>query len=271
MEQRRIDVERIEDIVVWRFVNPPEGYMDDATEARLAEVLEDFESDPNARVAVLTGGQEDVFIRHYDVRILETRSRAMAERGLAFSTERPVPEPLLHRCMRRIEVSAKPYICALNGTAMGGGFELALACDLRLVQDGFFDLGLPEVNIGLMPGAGGTQRLPRLIGGAKALEMTLLGRTLSPREALACGLVIACTEGPVLPRALELARELAGKSPKALAHIKRSVRGALDLPPEQGLAEERTLFCDLMVDPEGLARMAAMNERNLDIRDAAQA
>ncbi|MEO1192857.1 MAG: enoyl-CoA hydratase/isomerase family protein [Pseudomonadota bacterium] len=266
MSQERILVERQDGVVIWRFVNPPEGYMDGASEARLVEVLDAFEQDENARVAVLTGGQDDVFIRHYDVRVLEERCAKMAARGLQFSIERPVPEPLLHQCLRRMEASAKPFIAAMNGTAMGGGFELALACDLRLVQDGPFALGLPEVNLGLMPGAGGTQRLPRLIGVAKALEMCLLGRTLSPQEALVWGLASDCVEGPVLPAALAMAQGLAAQSPKALAHIKQSIRSVQALPPDEGLAQERTRFCDLMVDADALRRVARMNREGLDIR-----
>ena len=171
-----------------------------------------IERDAAIRVVVLTGASSDVFVRHYDVRELEQRGRALAKRGLKFSLDRPVPETRLHACCRRIEQSAKPFIAAINGTAMGGGFELALSCDLRLVQDGPFSLGLPEVNIGLLPGGGGTQRLTRLVGPGRALELMLLGRTFSPRDAVAMGLASECVDGPVLPRALDLAAELAGKS-----------------------------------------------------------
>ena len=113
----------------------------------------------------------------------------MSDKGMTFDTARPVPESPYLACLRRMENMSKIFIAAINGTAMGGGFELALACDIRLVKDGASHLGLPEVNLGILPGAGGTQRLPRLIGEGRALEMMLLGRTISPAEALDLGIV----------------------------------------------------------------------------------
>lgn len=253
-------------VAVVRFSNPPDDYMDDQTDQALGQLLDSIEHNAAIRVVVLTGASSDVFVRHYDVRELELRGRALAKRGLKFSLDRPVPETRLHASCRRIEQSAKPFIAAINGTAMGGGFELALSCDLRLVQDGPFSLGLPEVNIGLLPGGGGTQRLTRLVGPGRALELMLLGRTFSPRDAVAMGLASECVDGPVLSRALDLAAELAGKSDLAMAHIKRLVRGAAhDMTP--GLAAERTLFCDLMTSPEAIDRMHAMNQGRVDLRD----
>ncbi len=247
--------------------NPPNGYMDGETEAELGALLDEVEFDDAIRAVVFTGGQEDVFIRHYDVGVLEARSREMAARGLTFDTARPVPESPYLTCLRRIETLPKAFVAAINGTAMGGGFELALACDIRLAQNGEYDLGLPEINIGLLPGAGGTQRLARLIGEARALEMTLLGRTIRPVEAATLGIVSACVEGDVVEHAMEIAAELAAKPPRAFGHIKRLVRAASDRPLEAGLADERTLFCDLMVDDRSIELMAEMNAGRRDIRD----
>jgi len=243
-------------LAVLRFDNPPHGYMDRQSEAELESALDKIEKTDGLRVVILTGAQEGVFIRHYDVGVLEQRARKMQARGLTFSTERPVPESPIHRCLRRIEASERIFIAALNGSAMGGGYELALACDLRIAQDGDYRIGLPESNIGLLPGAGGTQRLARLIGPAKALEYILRGRTFTPAQAMAAGLVNECCSAPALRRARELARELGQKPPRALAHIKRLLRA-----PDVGaaFADERTLFCDLMVDPRSIELMAQMN------------
>ena len=252
-------------IAVIRFSNPPEGYMDEGTEVGLTAALDRIEADEAIRAVILTGGQEGVFIRHYDVRILEERSRNMAARGMVFTPDRPVPEPALHRNMRRIESSAKPYIAAINGAAMGGGFELALACDIRLAQKGDYPIGLPEVNLGILPGAGGTQRLPLLVGQARALEYCLTGRTFAPEGAAKAGLVNACVDGPVLDQAMAMAREMITKPPLALAHIKRLIRGAT--PDPERMAMERTLFCDLMVKDEAIGLMARMNSNGGDIRN----
>lgn len=260
-----VDVTIAGGIAVIRFANPPEGFMDEGTEAGLTAALDRVEGDEDVRAVILTGAQDGVFIRHYDVRILEARSRKMAARGLSFSTDRPVPEPSLHRNMRRIEDSAKPYIAAINGTAMGGGYELALACDIRLAQAGDYPIGLPEVNLGILPGAGGTQRLPMLVGQARALEYCLTGRTFLPHEAASAGLVNACVDGPVLEHALTMARGMAAKPPRALAHIKRLIRGAT--PDPNRMADERTLFCDLMVQEDAIEIMARMNGTGRDIRD----
>ena len=261
----RVDVTLDGAIAVIRFSNPPEGFMDEGTEAGLTVALDKIEADEAIRAVILTGGQEGVFIRHYDVRILEARSRKMAARGMVFSPERPVPEPALHRNMRRIEDSAKPYIAAINGVAMGGGFELALACDIRLAQAGDYPIGLPEVNLGILPGAGGTQRLPLLVGQARALEYCLTGRTFAPEEAAAAGLVNACFTGPVLDHAVAMAHRMAANPPLALAHIKRLIRGAT--PDPDRMALERTLFCDLMVQEEAIEIMARMNRNCGDIRN----
>lgn len=260
-----VTVTQEDTIAVIRFSNPPEGFMDEGTEAGLTSAIDQVEADSSVRAVILTGGQEGVFIRHYDVRILEDRARKMAARGMVFSMERPVPEPALHRNMRRIEASPKPYIAAINGAAMGGGYELALACDIRLAQTGDYPIGLPEVSIGLLPGAGGTQRLALLVGQARALEYCLTGRTFSPNEAMAAGLVNACVDGSVLDHARAMARQMAANAPLALAHIKRLIRGGV--PDPLRMAEERTLFCDLMVQPDAIDIMARMNAASRDIRN----
>ena len=252
-------------IAVVRFSNPPEGYMDEGTVTQLADIIARIEADDQIRACVLTGAQDGVFIRHFDVRVLEMRSRMLREKGKRFTLDRLVPEPALHALMRRMEESHLPYIAAINGTAMGGGFELCLACDIRLAQAGDYSLGLPEINLGLLPGAGGTQRLTQLVGASRALHLMLTGTTLTPEMAEKLGLVSTCVDAPVLQEAIALARTIAAMPARAVGHIKQLVRMSGVDPA--AMAAERTLFCDLMVSDKAINLMARMNSGSNDIRN----
>ena len=247
-------------------LTPPDGYMTQTTVDELDKVTSELADDDAVRAVVLTGGHDGVFIRHYSVVELEEMSRKLRGRSLTVTPERPIPERDLDYVFKRMGAMPKAVIAAVNGTAMGGGFELALACDIRIAASGDFALGLPEINIGLLPGAGGTQRLARIVGPARALEMVLRGRTVTPSEALTLGLVHEVVGPPPVTRAVELAKELAAKPPLAVAHIKRLIRDEASRPLDEGLAMERTLFLDLLLSDDALDRMHKMNTGDLDIR-----
>lgn len=242
------------------------GYVDDDTERELVEALDHVNQASRLSVVVITGRRNGVFLQHYDPLVLEARARQMKSRGLRFDVSKPVPEVGIHRALREIEQSSNTFIAAINGNATGTGYELALACDLRLAQAGDYPIGLPEIHFGLIPGAGGTQRLSRLIGQARALELLLLGDTLTPSEAREYGLVNDVVDGPVLPVAMQLAEALSSKPARARGYLKKLVRGSLpgndsaqDAVSEQLMAAERTLFCDLMVSNESLRRLEQVN------------
>ena len=264
----QLSVRRDGAIAVVSIANPPDGYMDATTVAELDAVTGELERDATLKVVVFTGGLPSVFIRHYSVVELEALARELKARGRSFDPARPVPERILDRVFRRMEHGHLVTIAAIDGHAMGGGCEFALACDLRFAGDGTYEIGLPEIKLGILPGAGGTQKLARIVGTARALELTLRGRTLRPREAARLGLVHeVCAEGG-LARAEAAAREIARQPALAIRHIKRLVRGAQDTPMQEGLALERTLFLDLMVRDEAIERMTRMNAEKRDIRDA---
>lgn len=265
----RVTLSRIgHHVAVMRLSNPPMGFMDDESERELEVALDAIDERSELRVVIVTGGQQDVFVRHYDVGVLEQRSRAMQARGLRFGIERLVPESRIHRCYRRIEASDRIFIAAINGAAMGGGFELALACDLRVAVDGDYRIGLPETNIALLPGAGGTQRMTRLVGAGRALEYMLFGRTFTPREALSAGLVNHCCEADPVGQGLSLADALLRRHPLAISHVKHLVRNPSGASYDQMLGEERTLFCDLMVSGRTLDDLAEFNRSGRPISDA---
>jgi enoyl-CoA hydratase/carnithine racemase len=167
-----------------------------------------------------------------------------------------------HTALAKISRIPKIFIAVINGHAMGGGLEIALACDLRLAGDGKFLLALPEATLGLLPGNGGTQRLSRLIGAGPALELMLTGRTVSPQEALELGIVNQVyPAGSLLDEAKTYALKLANGPTKALANIKRCVFEGIDKPLDEGLALERDLIAELFVSEDAQEGLNAFVEK----------
>lgn len=242
-------------ITVVRFDNPPDGVLSGAMVERLRDAAAGWAEDADVRAVILTGAHKGTFIRHYDVAELLALSRKLRARGLSFDGTTPVADHPMNQLSRALEALPVPVIAALNGTALGGGWELAMACDIRVAQDGPYRFGLPEINLGILPGAGGTQRLARLVGEAQALEMILRGRTVDPSEALSLGMVHEIAPD-AHARAGELAREFAGKPRPALAHVKRLVRGALPPIDADRLLLESRLFLDLLVSDAAEDAMA---------------
>jgi enoyl-CoA hydratase len=154
---------------------------------------------------------------------------------------------------------SKPVIAAISRTALAGGFEFALSCDLRIAEDGDYLIGLPEANRGLLPG---TQRLLRTIGTPAALMHILMGDPLPPREAERKGLARETVSGKALDRAMEITRRLSSFTPESVACIKRLVRNATETPLAQGLVLERNLFLNLCIIEPAFARMRSM-KRNI--------
>lgn len=266
MPQLRVETEG--PILVVTFTNPPDGFMDEATVPELDAAIRLAEEDAAIRAVIFTGGLPGVFIRHYSVVELEHLSKRLREQNLTIDPARQAPESHLHQVFRRVEELPQPTIAAINGTAMGGGFEFALCCDIRIAEEGDYSLGLPEVNIGILPGAGGTQKLARIVGVGRALELTMRGRTLTPTEAFEMGLVHEVAPAGASPAtARNFAREFAKKSPLALRHIKRLVRSSVETSLADGLALERTLFLDTLVSDDAFRLMGEMNRGERDIRD----
>jgi enoyl-CoA hydratase/carnithine racemase len=256
----QITSERVDDYIsVIRFLNAPEGFLTPGMLPALAATFEVAAHDPTIRAVVLTGGLSRVFIQHY-----------WDPDALAAGVD-PVraafPNRLRDLC-DRIESCDKPVIAAINGTCMGGGLELALACDFRVAQAGVYSIGTTEIHLGVLPGGGGTQRLVRLLGAARALELISLGLTFRPEEAAARGLVNFCA-----PRALEaslaLAQRLAAQPAQALAHLKKLVNRASFAAGSENEAREIDALCrELWSSQEATRRMTAFNRGEFDMRDA---
>ena len=198
--------------------------LDVATLTELRDRLREVGDDAGVRAVVLTGAGEKAFVAGADIKYMSALEPEQAKEWGALG----------HETANVLETMPKPTIAAVNGFALGGGCELALACDIRYAS-ARAKLGQPEINLGIVPGWGGTQRLARLCGTGVAKELIFTGRSVDAEEALRIGLVNAIAD-PVLDRALETARELAAKSPVALALAKRLINmapGALDREAEE--------------------------------------
>ena len=250
-----VTVERRGGIAVMTYANPPFGTMTAAGAQEMLEALRPLSADPTVRAVIITGGLPGIFIRHYDVDELAVMGERLEGTPLPPPSDTPPTDGYL-ALTDAVFAAPKPVVAAINGLCMGGGFELTLACDLRIASPDVEAMGLPETRIGIFPGGGGTQRLPRVVGEAKALEIILRGLTFTGLEAHAIGLVHELAADP-LARALEIATEWETRGAEGIAYAKRLTRAALDRPIAAGLADERRSFLEVMQTAsarEGLGR-----------------
>ena len=239
-----VTVERKGGCAVITYANRPFGTMTAAGSREMYAAVKAASDDPAVRSIILTGGVPGIFVRHYDVGELSVMSDRIGEAAPP-STPPPPPEPGFLEMTDLLAAAPKPVIAAINGLCMGGGFEMSLACDLRICGDEVASIGLPETRVGIFPGGGGTQRLPRVVGEAKALEIILRGLVVDASEAFRIGLVHELVDDP-LARALEIAAEWDTRGADGLAYAKRLTRAALDRPLAEGLADERRSFLAVM-------------------------
>jgi enoyl-CoA hydratase len=198
----------------------------------LEQIILEAQQDESVRVILITGAGEKAFVAGADIREIASLSALEGEQAAARG----------QRIFQLIENCGKPVIACINGFALGGGCELALACTLRIAGS-TARLGQPEVRIGLIPGYGGTQRLPRLIGKGAALKMILTGEPIIAAEAFRMGLVDEVVEpDQLMPRAEQIAQTIAVMAPLAVRNSIRAVNAGYDLPLDAGLALEASLF-----------------------------
>ncbi|HEU0053784.1 MAG TPA: enoyl-CoA hydratase-related protein [Longimicrobium sp.] len=218
--------------------------------AELVAALDALRDDDSARVLVITGAGEKAFVAGADIG--EFAERTPLEQRAAMTGRRVFDE---------VAAYPKPVIAMINGFCLGGGCELALACDVRVAAD-TAKLGQPEINLGIIPGGGGTQRLPRVVGTGQAMRLVLSGELVDAAEALRIGLVdVVHPAAELRERTLEFARKMAEKSPVALRMAKSAVRAAAEMPLAAGLQYETELFVTCFASDDKREGVAAFLEK----------
>ncbi|MCS6897262.1 MAG: enoyl-CoA hydratase-related protein [Nitrospira sp.] len=231
--------------------NPPANVLNLSVLKELDQVLTELEKDDYVRAVIVTGSGR-FFCAGADLNELARLTTVhggveFAERGQSL--------------FNRIERLNKPVLAAINGVCLGGGLELALACHIRLAATGAV-MGLPEITLGLIPGFGGTQRLPRVVGASRAAEMILTGDSLLAETARQMGLVSHVVPADeLLSRAESLAARIAERGRMAVESALHAIRGGLDIPLSEGLAREAELFGQLCVTPDMKEAVRAFLEK----------
>ncbi|WP_209122995.1 enoyl-CoA hydratase [Alkalihalobacillus sp. BA299] len=216
--------------------NPPLNVLSQQVVAELSDVFSTIEQDQEVVTVILTGAGNKAFMAGADIKEFpQTIGKPNMKENVMKS----------HQVLNQIDFLPKPTIAVLNGLTFGGGCELALTCDLRIAEE-HSQLGLPEIKLGIFPGGGGTQRLPRLIGEAKAKELMFIGDPITAKEAENIGLVNKVVpSGSGMEEALTIAKKISGYSLQALSRIKKAVDEGTNMEFNEAIDREAELFAEV--------------------------
>ena len=233
-------------------VNRPQqmNSMNSLTRSELAEAFNFLENDKDIAVILLTGSEGKAFIAGADIKEFLNQT---------LETEKQLEEDWIVTTI--ISNLKKPVIAVIDGFCLGGGLELAMSCDLRIASDRS-KLGQPEINIGIIPGAGGTQRLTRLIGEGRAMEMILTGRMITAEEAFSYGIInFVYGSDDLMDEAIQIANTIGEKSKYAVERAKKSVKAVSEMNLKDGLKLEREMFIECLNSEDGEEGITAFIEK----------
>ena len=247
-----VATERRDAVALVTIDNPPINALSSALLDKLEAEIEALDADADVRVIVLRGAGERAFVAGADIKEFPALRESATEGGSARG---------IQRVGHRMDASDTPFVAAIRGFCLGGGLELAMCCDVRICAVDA-KLGQPEIKLGLIPGGGGTQRLPRLVGHGRAMLLNLTGEFVDAETAYAWGLVERVVPVDELEdAALSVAGQIAAQSPHAIAVLRELARTTRDLPLEEGLRREADGFVRCLRSADGAEGVAAFIEK----------
>jgi enoyl-CoA hydratase len=247
-----ISTERHEAVALVTIDNPPMNALASALLEELEAEIDALDADDDVRAIVLRGAGERAFVAGADIKEFPALSESAREGGSARG---------IQQLGHRMDAARTPFVAAIRGFCLGGGLELAMCCDVRICADDA-KLGQPEIKLGLIPGGGGTQRLPRLVGPGRAMLLNLTGEFVDAETAYAWGLVERVVPvGELEEEALAVAGQIAAQSPHAVGVLRELARTTRDLPLEEGLRREVGAFMRCLRSEDGGEGVAAFIEK----------
>lgn len=256
-------------IVTCYLSNPPTHTLTAEGVIEIHKFLDIMEAKKDLRVLAFTGDGDEVFIKHYEVgELAET-----AEKNLNKTQANSDPKELhgFHRMLLRLRDLDAIVVAGINGNTAGGGCEFSLGCDLRIMSDGDYKIGLPETSVGILPGGGGTQRLARLIGASRALDLILHARLLTPQEAESFGIINKIIPHKNFHEGLNhYCQDIANRAPIALSQVKKIIHKGLDMTLEEGLLLEQKAFDITMNSEDAAQAMRALLTAEENIEDVSK-
>ncbi|MFM1568813.1 MAG: enoyl-CoA hydratase/isomerase family protein [SAR86 cluster bacterium] len=262
VDYKHLEIEDQGQIIICYLSNPPTHTLTAQGLLEIHDFLDSLVSNKELRILAFTGAGEDVFIRHYEVG--ELADTAEKNIGRQEETKKPDNNPIkelhgFHKMLLKIRDLDAIVVAGINGNTAGGGCEFSLGCDLRVMSSGDYFIGLPETSVGILPGGGGTQRLARLIGSSRALDLILHGKLISNVKALEFGIINEILPKESFLKSLkEYCRILANRAPIALREVKRAIHRGMDLPLEEALLLEQEAFNKTMNSKDAAKAMRTM-------------
>ena len=261
VDYKHLKIEDKGQIIICYLSNPPAHTLTAQGLQEIHNFLDSLVDNMELRVLAFTGAGEDVFIRHYEVgELADTAEKNISKKAEVNKESNPNKELHgFHKMLLKIRDLGAIVVAGINGNTAGGGCEFSLGCDLRVMSSGDYFIGLPETGVGILPGGGGTQRLARLIGTSRALDLILHGQLISNIQAHEYGIINEILPKESFLKSLtEYCKVLANRAPIALQEVKRAIHRGMDLPLEEALLLEQEAFNKTMNSKDAAKAMRTM-------------